>query len=159
MSKLSTINGIPIFMNKTLSVPPERTGKDLGTYHVKIEFHNARGYIRRYRTGLYFSPQTAGVSPLDATPHKPRRETEEELVREIVSSYVDGNYSCDCNLKNDIADAHGEPRPDAACSENIKLKRLTLIKPDLTEEVIWDDATSKHDNPAEADEVQPGSCP
>lgn len=114
-------------------------GKDLGTYHVKVEFENERGYIQEYSTGLRFTHGDDSVSPLTATMMVPIWESEEELIHCIVFSYTENNYSCDCNRRLFIARAYQEDEPeDRGCSEDIKLKRLTLIRPDATEEVIWE---------------------
>ena len=96
-------------------------GRDLGPYHVRAEFANARGFAREW-----------GMCSDEA-----------DMIRSIVWLYADGDWSCDCNRKHFIAEAYCEPDPKVPCGDTLQLTRLTLIRPDGTEKVIYE---------AEADE-------
>jgi len=112
---------------------------DLGTYHVKVELKNACGYIHTWGTGRRFTEGNGGVYPLTADAIEPPYESEEALKAAIIYLYVEGNYSCDCNRALFSAEANGGELPeDFPCGEEIKLARLTLIKPDGSEEVLLD---------------------
>jgi len=112
---------------------------DLGTYHLKVEFHNARGYIARWNTGARFCRGNETISPIDADVIPPIYEDEETLLECMVYSYTEGNYSCDCNRALMIAWAYQEDEPkDQPCTEDIKLKRLTVMRPDGSEKVLFE---------------------
>ncbi len=112
--------------------------EDLGTYHVKVEFHNAIGFIVGVNTGLRFTHGTYELSPLHATMIKPIYRDEIDLISNIIYYYTEGNASCDCNKRLAICRAYNEEEPkDNVCGYTILLKRLTLIKPDITTVIIW----------------------
>lgn len=111
---------------------------DLGTYHVRVQFTDGRGFIQRIFTGRRYSHGRHETHPLTATPIKPTWESEEDLIRTMVFSYTEGNYSCDCNRKAFLADAAQEDHEDDDCGDEIQLERLTLIRPDGSELVIWE---------------------
>ncbi len=113
--------------------------QDGGTFHLKVEFENARGFIYRINTGWRFERGTADVHPIDAKPIPPVWENEEELISATVFTWTEGNYSCDCNRHAFIADAYQEERDEnGPCGHELNLKRLTLLRPDMTEQVIWE---------------------
>lgn len=79
-------------------------------------------------------------SPLGASVIKPTYEDEDMLIAGMVYMYTEGNYSCDCNKRLFIARAYQEDEPDdSECTDKIELVKLTLIRPDLTELVIFED--------------------
>lgn len=111
--------------------------KDLGTYYVRVEFENAEGYLQKWETGPRYMHERYGFTRLDADRILPIYENEEELFSNIRYMYEEGNYSCDCNRKLFIASAkHQIEDIDAACGDTIKLKRLTVIRPDGTEVIL-----------------------
>ena len=117
----------------------EEDTKDLGTYHIKVELKNERGFYYRWNTGCYYTGGSSSSSPIDANRISPGWEDEEELIQSIVYTFTEGNYSCDCNLKPFIADAYQEEHEDDyLCGDTIELERLTLIRPDGSEVIIYD---------------------
>ena len=114
-------------------------GKDLGTYHVKVELKNKRGFYQKWKTGYRYAKGTEDLSPLDAYLIAPKFANEQDLIKAIIYMYTEGNYSCDCNLVSFIAEAYQEWKPkDAPCGDTIKLERLTLIRPDASSLVIYE---------------------
>lgn len=114
-------------------------GKDLGTYHLRVEFVGGRGYIEEWSTGMRFTDGNGRESPLNATRIPPAWDSEEDLIRTMVYMYLEGNYSCDCNRARFLARANGQDEPERVeCGETIVLQRLTLIRPDASEELIWE---------------------
>ena len=113
--------------------------KDLGTYYVKVEFRNERGFYDRYQTGHRYTLGTEEQSPINADLIRPAWSSEDELIDSIVYMYTKGNYSCDCNRSLFIARAYQEDEPNNVnCGHTIELERLTLIRPDASELVIFD---------------------
>lgn len=118
-----------------ITISPNR---DLGTYHLRVEFENARGFIESITTGWRFSDGDSRVSPMTATAIRPTWENEEDMIGTQIYMWTEGNDSCDCNRRLLIARAHHEPEPTQnPCGETIQLKRLTLIRPNMTEKEIW----------------------
>lgn len=114
-------------------------GKDLGTYHVKVELKNERGFYDKWKTGHRYTMGTEEQSPLNAALIRPTWDSEQDLIDSVVYMYTEGNYSCDCNLRLFIARAHQEDEPEyIACGDTIELERLTLIRPDASELVIFE---------------------
>lgn len=116
-----------------------RRTRDLGTYHLRVEFKDGRGYIQRWETGWRFTHGTPENSPLTASPISPTYEDEQALLDNMLSMYEHGNYSCDCNKRLFLARAAQEPEPedDNQCGDSIELLRLTAIRPDMSEVVLW----------------------
>ena len=63
---------------------------------------------------------------------------ESGVIESMIYQYTEGNNSCDCNKSNYLARAYQKDEPDFPCGDTMPVKRLTLIKPDATEEVIWE---------------------
>lgn len=123
-------------------------GKDLGTYHIRVEHENARGFIRKVETGNAFRGGKL-EHPINAEVRPALYEDEATVIHSEIYSYTEGNFSCDCNKRLFIARAYSEPEPEDAdesedgknhnpCGHTMKLQRLTLIRPDLSEVVIWE---------------------
>ncbi len=110
---------------------------DMGTYHIKVEFENERGFICKIETGHRYSHGTARVSPIDATLIKPTYESEQDIIDGQVFMWTEGNFSCDCNLRGFIADAYHYEQKDHECGDELIISRMTLIRPDATEQVIY----------------------
>lgn len=106
--------------------------EDLGTYHVQVIFEGGIGFIMEWDTGARYTKGRHGVSPLDATRLEPTYENEYDLLRSVRYMFLEGNYSCDCNLRNFLADAAQKPRPDDAhCGDELleSMVSLTVIRP------------------------------
>lgn len=81
---------------------------------------------------------TGSLSPLGAGVIEPAWEDEESLFSAMIYQYLDGNYSCDCNRRAFLAAAAQEPDPDVPCGDTLDLAKLTAIRPDGSEEVLWE---------------------
>lgn len=113
--------------------------KDLGTYHVRVQFTNGDGFIYTYNTGLRYTNGTHGISPLSASLIKPTWSSEDQLLSNMVFMFTLGNYSCDCNCLDFLDDAHQRPRKAGNdCGDTLVLQRLTAIRPDASEVVIYE---------------------
>lgn len=114
--------------------------KDLGTYHLRVVFEDGSGYIQTWNTGNRYTGGSYDVHPLNAARIECNYESEKYLFECMRYMYQDGNYSCDCNRTLFVKYANGENVPnimETSCGENIKLKSLTAIRPDGTEEQIY----------------------
>ena len=132
-------------MQTSTSVLSKDSTRDLGTYHIKVEFENGWGWLERVDTGPRFhKPMSPGhitddILPLDADVIPPRWESEEDLIHSFTYYYTEGNLSCDCNrhLLWLRSQGHREPAAEATpCGDAVVLRRLTLIRPDLSEQVL-----------------------
>ena len=114
-------------------------GKDLGTYHVRVEFENARGYLEEWPTGNRLTDGRGAWHPLDANRITPTWDDEADMISTIIYGFLEDDFSCDCNRKQAIARAYNEEQPedDYPCGVTIKLKRLVLIRPDWSEVELW----------------------
>ena len=54
--------------------------KDLGTYHVKVELEDGRGWIETRNTGARYTHGRDIFSPLQATRMGPTWDSEEDLI-------------------------------------------------------------------------------
>jgi len=116
--------------------------KDLGTYHVRVEFEDGQGFIYKWGTGRRYMYGRGPCSPLGATTIKPGWVDEQDLFKSIVFIFTDGNYSCDCNKRAFLARANQEDEPERdadICGDTILLKRLTAIRPDGSEVLLWEE--------------------
>lgn len=104
--------------------------RDLGTYHLKVEFKDGTGYIQKWNTGMRFSHGSDSVHPLNADLITPPWESEEELFNSMVFMYIEGNYACDCNRKFFLDSAMQRDHVNHPCDRTLKLLRLTAIRPD-----------------------------
>ena len=113
--------------------------KDLGTYHLKVELEDGRGWIQQWNTGARYMKGSGSCHPLDADRISPTWRDEQELFESMCWMYLEGNYSCDCNKRLFLARAHQQGEPEKSpCGDTMTLKRLTAIHPDGIEEVIWE---------------------
>jgi hypothetical protein len=116
------------------------SGRDLGTYHLRVEFADGRGWIDQWRTGPRYTNGSAEHSPLTAMRITPTYDAEADLFQNMVYMYTDGNYSCDCNrtLFWCRSQQLEEPAEDAiTCGDTWQLMRLTAIRPDGSEALLW----------------------
>ena len=113
------------------------SGHDLGTYHVRVVFTDGSGFLMEMGTGARYTNGRGGCHPLDATRIQPTWKSEDALAETVEYLFIEGNYSCDCNRRLFLADAHQQPRPaDPPCGETLQLSSLTLIRPDGTERAL-----------------------
>lgn len=105
--------------------------KDLGTYFVKIVFEDGDGFIYEWNTGARFvGGGTETISPLESTHIKPSWENEDDLIRTIEYQFLEGNYSCDCNKRAFLDQAHQREDKDYECGDVLSIKEMTIITPD-----------------------------
>lgn len=117
-------------------------GKDLGTYHVRVELSvgtpDGRGWIETWNTGHRYTGGTQAVTKLDAQLITPPFKDETELLDTIKYAYLDGNYSCDCNKRLSLDQAYQLPEQENyPCGDEIMIFRLTVIRPDASEIVLY----------------------
>ncbi len=114
------------------------TKRDLGTYHLRVELADGRGWIDTWRTGARYTNGSSDQSPLDAMRIGCIYESESDLFENMRYVYLDGNYSCDCNKTLFWCRAQQLDEPeDIACGDTMTLARLTAIRPDGSECVLW----------------------
>jgi len=113
-------------------------GRDLGTYHVRVELRDGRGWISQWNTGRRYSHGSGHDHPLAAHPILPSWSDEDDLAQTVEYIYTEGNFSCDCNKRLFLARAYqqDEPDEDDECGDTLIIERLTLIRPDGSERVI-----------------------
>ena len=117
---------------------------DLGTYHVRVELEDGRGWISKWNTGRRYTGGTQDESPLDAGPMLPVWSCEEDLFNSMLFIFTEGNYSCDCNKTLFLARAYQQDEPDdPPCGDTMTLARLTAIRPDGTEKILYPEATER----------------
>ena len=114
-------------------------GKDLGTYWLRVEFEDRRGYIEKWETGRRFTNGTESWKPLEGALIEAPWADEQCIFSAMEYQYTDGNYSCDCNKSSFLARAYQQEEPaDVPCGETMTLRRLTAIRPDGSEMVIFE---------------------
>ena len=112
----------------------EKTRKDLGTYWLRVEFSDGRGFLQEWNTGARYMRQTDDFCPLGAERIPSHYTDEQDLLDRMEFMYTKGNYACDCNRLAFIAVAQREEPPeDIPCAHTLKLSRLTAIRPDGSE--------------------------
>ena len=111
---------------------------DLGTYHVRVELADGRGWIQEYNTGARYTHGNGQSHPLNAYRMNPVWEDENGLISTIVFHFIENNGSCDCNKKICLAKAYQQDEYDDECGDTMPIKRLTLIRPDGSEKVLWE---------------------
>jgi hypothetical protein len=116
------------------------TTKDLGTYHVRVELMDGRGWIQEWRTGYRYSAGNSDFSPLTATEMQPIWTDDEDVITQIEYMYTDGNYGCDCNKLLFIGYAEQKDYGDTLCADKLEIKRLIVIRPDRTQVILIDRA-------------------
>jgi hypothetical protein len=113
--------------------------KDLGTYHLRVELEDGRGWIQMWETGIRYMGRTDNLATLDALRMPPVWDSEKDLISTMLYTYLDGNYSCDCNKLLFLARANRQPEPeDPPCGDTLLVKRLTALRPDASEVVIFE---------------------
>ena len=116
--------------------------KELGTYFVKMELVGGDGCFYRWETGARYTNGTESCSPLDADRMQCGYDNEQELFEGIEFMFTEGNYSCDCNRRLFLARAHQQDDPgdgeDNPCGDTMILERLTAIRPDGSEVILYE---------------------
>lgn len=113
--------------------------QDLGTYWLRVELKDGRGWLQEWKTGGRYTNQCGEICPLNASRIGPNWESEEELIETAVYMYRWGNYECDCNKTLFLCEATQQDAPeDLPCGDTMPLAKLTLIRPDASELVIWE---------------------
>lgn len=117
--------------------------KDLGTYHVRVELEDGRGWLQEWTTGWRYTNGYHGWFPLNGQPIGPTWEDDADVLHAIEYLFMEGNYSCDCNraLFLEYAQQKDGEDVDHPCGDTIMLKRLTAIRPDRSEVVLFDSGT------------------
>lgn len=114
-------------------------GKDLGTYHARVEFTNGDGYISKWGTGARYTHGSEHDHPLSAFRIGCEWESEADLLNTMRFMYLHGNYSCDCNRLLSLARSKQQDEPEnTPCGNTLRLKRLTAIRPDGSEVILWE---------------------
>jgi hypothetical protein len=111
--------------------------KDLGTYFLRVELENGQGWIETIHTGWRYTHGDSEITKLDADPISPTYESEDDLIHCTLYQYLQGNFSCDCNKKLFLARAAQEPMGDHPCGNTLPIQKMTLIRPNRTEVVIF----------------------
>lgn len=114
------------------------SGRDLGTYHLRVQFTDGTGYIEEWATGARYGGGRGNASPLDAKVILPTWKDEQDVFHGMIWAYTEGNFGCDCNKSLMLARAYQQPEPEeTVCGETMTIESLTAIRPDGTEEVIY----------------------
>lgn len=112
--------------------------RDLGTYYLRVELLDGRGWIQEWFTGGRYTMGSRENSPLHAQRIEPGWENEQEVLESMLYMYLDGNFSCDCNKVLFLARAQQLPEPEhTSCGDTMELERLTAIRPDGSEVELW----------------------
>lgn len=112
--------------------------RDLGTYFLKVELVDGRGWIQEWNTGGRYTRGSGGESPLDADYILPTYDTEEDVFRNMRYMYLEGNYSCDDNKTLFWCRSQQIEEPESTpCGNKMVLKSLTAIRPDRSEVVLY----------------------
>lgn len=112
--------------------------RDLGTYHVRVEYYGGDGYIMEYGTGArYIGGGRGSCVPLTAVRIPPTWESEQNLIECIRFQFGENNYSCDCNRKLFLDHAHQREPGDYPCGETVRIKKLSIIDPEG--DIVWEE--------------------
>lgn len=112
---------------------------DLGTYHLRVELVNGDGFITTWETGRRYTDCNLGCSPLTAQAIEPYWEDEASVFQSMRYNHLEGNFSCDCNKRLMLARSrHEQENEDDECGDMLATKRLTAIRPDGTEHVLYE---------------------
>lgn len=111
-------------------------GKDLGTYHIRVELWDGRGWIAKWPTGARYTNGSGSCHPLTAFRIEPTWDSEDDMIGTMLFQFQENNWSCDCNRVLDLARAEQREDPDNGnvClgGPTLRIKRFTIIRPDGT---------------------------
>lgn len=114
------------------------TAHDLGTYHLRVELKDGRGWIDKWSTNARYTNGSAEHSPLTASRIGCIYTHEQDLFDNMIYMYTKGNYSCDCNKTLSWCRSQQLEEPsETRCGDTMELKQLTAIRPDGSECVLW----------------------
>lgn len=127
---------------RAIPLPTQETkrifmGKDLGKYHMRVEFEDGTGFIMEVDTGWRYTHGRSECHPLKADKITPTWDDEESLFETEVYIFTEGNFSCDCNKRSFLCDAAQAEEFNDDCGDTIKIKSITAIRPDMSEVVIF----------------------
>ena len=106
-------------------------GRDLGTYHVRVELSAGGGWIALWTTAGHYTCGTLDCKPLTAQWIPPIWDTEEEVLDGIRYQYLEGNESCDCNKLMSLARSLQQADLiETPCGDTVTIQRLTVRCPD-----------------------------
>jgi hypothetical protein len=106
---------------------------DLGTYHLRVELTDGRGWIETWHTHARYTNGTSAWSPLTATRIGCLYENEAAVFEAMQYMYTQGNYSCDCNKTLAWCRSQQREEPETVCGNTMTLATLTAIRPDGSE--------------------------
>ena len=113
-------------------------GRDLGTYHVKLELADGRGFIVPWSTGARYTGGTACAHPLEGRRIAPPINSEYEVIDQIAYHYGRwGNGLLPDNLVQDYLSAYPGLARTADVYAMPPVQRITVIKPSGEEVVVW----------------------
>lgn len=114
-------------------------GKDIGTYWLRVEFEDGRGYLEKWETGRRYTHGEESWKPLEGSLIDAPWADEQEIFYAMEYQYIYGDCSCDCNKSIFLAKAYQQDEPEALpCGDTMTLRRLTAIRPDGGESVLWE---------------------
>jgi len=112
-------------------------GRDLGTFHLRVELDDGVGWIEEWKTGIQYCGGSESFHPLNAGRFRPAWNSEEEIFDTMKYVLTEGDASCDCNKSLRLRYAGQVGPPEALeCGDTLVLKRLTVIRPDGTEKIL-----------------------
>ena len=104
-----------------------------------MEFEDGRGYLEKWETGRRYTNGTESWKPLEGSPIEAPWSDEQEVFSAMKYQYIYGNYSCDCNKAMFLSRAYQQDDPDdTPCGDEMTLKCLTAIRPDDSEQLLWE---------------------
>jgi hypothetical protein len=112
-----------------------RVAKDLGTYYLRVELSDGRGWIERWNTCARYTDGTFHVTHLTAQRISPLWDDEQEIFHGMMFKMLEN--SCDGDFEGKLAAAQQEDAPEHICSDHLIVQRLTAIRPDGTEAVLY----------------------
>lgn len=137
IEKVDLKGGIMEYMANTT---PVKKPKDLGTYYLRVELEDGRGWYDTWDTHGRWVDGRLGSAPLESKYIPPYYTSADDVERSMLWQYLEGNYSCDCNKTLFYNRAYGIETDEehVECSDNMILKRLTMIRPSGKEKVIYE---------------------
>ena len=104
--------------------------KDLGTYHVHVQFEDGTGFIMKWTTAARYLDGDEDFSPPGADRIPPPYSSEEDVFSTIIYAFTSGNFSCDCNERDFLDRAHQRPMKDYRCGDELTIQHLAIECPD-----------------------------
>lgn len=116
-----------------------KPAKDLGTFYLKVELEDGRGWIDTWETGGRWYDMRHDHAKIDAGWIKPTYRTRQEVLDSMLWMYLNGNYNCDCNKTLFYSRAYDIEidEENIGCGDTMVLKRLTAVLPGGKEKIIY----------------------